>query len=101
MANAPIKKLRDYGLSTAIFEWNNDGKKSYSISLQRSYKKKDATEYTNESINIYPEDLLKLSRLLERTYDSYLALMQSDAPASAPAPIQAAPQQANSDDIPF
>lgn len=101
MANAPIKKLRDYGLSTAIFEWNNDGKKSYSISLQRSYKKKDATEYTNESINLYPEDLLKLSRLLERTYDSYLALMQSDAPASAPAPQQTTQQATNSDDIPF
>lgn len=99
----PVIKLKDFGVSTAVFEWVRDGKKSYSISLQRSYKKKDSDEYVNETINLYPEDLLKYAHLLERTYDAYNAYAygegkkQTSAPASSPAQSSAPVD----DDIPF
>lgn len=99
----PVIKLRDFGVSTAIFEWVRDGKKSYSISLQRSYKKKDAKEYTNETINLYPEDLLKYAHLLEKTYDAYndYAYGNSEKQASAPEAAPTAPSADDDDDIPF
>lgn len=101
----PVIKLRDFGVSTAVFEWDRDGKKSYSISLQRSYKKKDAKEYTNETINLYPEDLLKYAHLLEKTYDAYNAYAYGEDKKQASAPAQGWSQSespANDDsDIPF
>lgn len=101
----PIVKLRDFGVSTAIFKWNNNGKETYSVSLQRSYKKKDSDEYVNETINLYPEDLLKYAHLLERTYDAYNAYSygegkkQSSTAAAAPASDPANPPVDY--DIPF
>lgn len=103
MANAPIKKIKDYPLTVAIFEWNKDGKKSYSISLQRSYKKKDTGEYVNETINLYPEDLLKFQNLTSVAYNDILSRTQdkpSEQPASQPA-AQQTPTSVTDDDIPF
>ena len=102
MANAPVIKIKDFGVSTAVFEWaNQDGKKSYSIALQRSYKKKDAQDYTEETINMYPEDLLKFAALLTRTYNELVDYRNVNR-QSAPAATQAAPQASVSDDsIPF
>lgn len=110
MANEPIIKLRDFGVSTAVFEWKNDNKKSYSISLQRSYKKKDSDEYVNETINLYPEDLLKYAQLLEQTYQKYVNYRISEfdkTRGSKPtttqpsAPAQNVTSAAIDDDIPF
>ena len=106
MANAPVIKIKDFGVSTAVFEWaNQDGKKSYSIALQRSYKKKDAQDYTEETINMYPEDLLKFAALLTRTYNDLADYRNTNksTPQATPQPTpQAAPQPAASDDsIPF
>ena len=106
MANAPVIKIKDFGVSTAVFEWaNQDGKKSYSIALQRSYKKKDAQDYTEETINMYPEDLLKFANLLIRTYNDLADYRNTNkaTPQATPQPTpQAAPQPAASDDsIPF
>lgn len=104
MPNTPIIKLRDYGVSTAVFEWDRDGKKSYSISLQRSYKKKDEKEYTNETINIYPEDLLRYAYLLQKTYGAYNDYIQSMREKAATAQSPAAPvsnQPVIDNDIPF
>ena len=102
MANAPVIKIKDFGVSTAVFEWaNQDGKKSYSIALQRSYKKKDAQDYTEETINMYPEDLLKFANLLIRTYNDLADYRNTNKSTPQPTP-QAAPQPAASDDsIPF
>lgn len=104
MPSTPVVKLKDFGVSTAIFEWERDGKKSYSIALQRSYKKKDEKEYTNETINLYPEDLLKFAHILTRTYDAYNAYAYGEGKKqevkSAPAQQQSA-QSVTEDDIPF
>ena len=106
MANAPVIKIKDFGVSTAVFEWaNQDGKKSYSIALQRSYKKKDAQDYTEETINMYPEDLLKFAALLTRTYNELVDYRNANKPTPQATPQvtpQAAPQASASDDsIPF
>lgn len=80
----PIKKLKDFGVSTAIFEWtNNDGKKNYTISLQRSFKKKDSEEYVNETINLFPEDLLKFAKILENTYNELTKIRNGEKPSEA------------------
>lgn len=103
MANTPVIKIKDFGVSTAVFEWaNQDGKKSYSIALQRSYKKKDAQDYTEETINMYPEDLLKFAALLTRTYNELVDYRNANR-QSAPAATQAAPQASSvaDDSIPF
>ena len=106
MANTPVIKIKDFGVSTAVFEWaNQDGKKSYSIALQRSYKKKDAQDYTEETINLYPEDLLKFAALLTRTYNElvdYRNVNKSTPQATPQVTPQATPQPSASDDsIPF
>lgn len=67
----PIIKTRDFGVSTSVFEWKKDDKKTYTISLQRTYKKDD--KYVNETINMFPEDLLRYARLLEMTYERLTA----------------------------
>lgn len=102
MANAPIKKIKDYPLTAAIFEWDKDGKKSYSVSLQRTYKKKDTGEYVNETINLYQEDLLKLVNLANITYNDIIR-RQQDKPSeqSASQPTAQTPASVTNDDIPF
>ena len=102
MAYTPVIKIRDFGVSTAVFEWNNpDGKTSYSIALQRSYKKKDAQEFTEETINMYPEDLLKFANILIRTYND-LADYRGAKRSSPQTAAQPAPQASTTDDsIPF
>jgi len=98
MSNTPVVKNRDLGVSTAVFEWTNqDGKKTYSVSLQRSYKKKDEKEYTDEIINMYPEDLLKVANLLTRTYNDLLDYRAATKPVITPS----TPSSIDSDNIPF
>lgn len=100
MSNAPVIKNRDLGISTAVFEWTNqDGKKTYSVSLQRSYKKKDEEKYTEETINMYPEDLLKVANLLARTYNDLLDYRAANKPVTTP--TTATPSSVDSDNIPF
>lgn len=68
MSNAPILVASDYMMKVSVFEHNRDGKDNYSFCLQRSYKKKDTDEYVNETINLFPEDVLKMSHLLDSAY---------------------------------
>lgn len=75
MPNTPIIKRKDFGISVAVFEWNKDGKDSYSAVLQRSYKKKDSEEYVNETINMHIEDLLRMAELLKSSYRFYTNYM--------------------------
>lgn len=65
----PIKTLRDGAIKTAVFEQQTtDGRTSYSVVLERSFKKKDSTEWESQKLNIFAEDLLKIASLCERTY---------------------------------
>ena len=109
MPNLPILSSKDMGLSVACFEWNQqDGKKNYSFSIQRSHKKKDSEEYENETINCYADELLKLANLCQRAYNQYVKYRQDhkDTPATTPASASvqsssSAPAQSLDDDIPF
>lgn len=65
--SAPILVASDFLMKVSVFEHNRDGKDSYSFCLQRSYKNKNG-EYVDETINLSPEDLLKMSALLDDAY---------------------------------
>lgn len=65
--SAPILVSSDYLMKVSVFEHSKDGKDSYSFCLQRSYKNKNG-EYVNETINLFPEDVLKMSALLDDAY---------------------------------
>lgn len=86
--NKPILTTRDRTLSVSIFKkqaTGNDGQEHtfYSACLQRSYKDKNG-EWQRESINIYPDELLKVSALTMRAYNQLsLALQQEKEIAQA------------------
>ena len=77
MTNQPAKptaKLRDGVLSVAV--WANkseDGKLFYSTTFARSYK--DGEDW-KETTSLNADDLLKVSRLLQRAYDKIVELKQ-------------------------
>jgi hypothetical protein len=102
MANAPVKKISDYPFGLSIFEHTNEnGRKTYSVSLQRSYKKKDTGEYVNETMNMYEEDLLKLSTATEMAYWA-INNIKNNAPKPQAQPVaQQTPASVTNDDIPF
>lgn len=103
----PIIKMSDRGLSIAVFEFQNqNGPNTFSVNLQRAFKKKDAQEWTREEIHCYEEDLLKIAHLCHEAYDALRKYRSpkpkekeaTHAPAQAPAP---APAQTEEDSIPF
>lgn len=69
MADKPIISRRDGNISMSVFyNIGTDGKSYYSIQLQRSYKKKDAQDWTREDVTMFPDDLLKLENIARCTY---------------------------------
>lgn len=101
MANAPVKKISDYPFGLSIFEHTNEnGRKTYSVSLQRSYKKKDTGEYVNETMNMYEEDLLKLSTATEMAY-WVINNIKNNAPKPQAQPVAQTPATTTDDSIPF
>lgn len=69
MNEKPIIQRKDGNISMSVFyNATEDGKGYYSIQLQRSYKKKDDQDWTRETINMFPEDLLKLENISGCTY---------------------------------
>ena len=101
MANAPVKKISDYPFGLSIFEHTNEnGRKTYSVSLQRSYKKKDTGEYVNENMNVYEEDLLKLSSAAEMAYWA-INNIKNNAPKPQAQPVAQTPAATIDDSIPF
>lgn len=106
----PIIKIKDRGLSIGVFEYRNpDGSTSISCDVQRSYKKKDAQDWTRENIHCYEDDLLKIANICTRTYNAIMNhrdkraqdKAQSQAPAQAPAAAPAQSQAPTDDEIPF
>ena len=69
MNEKPIIQRKDGNINMSVFyNATKDGKGYYSIQLQRSYKKKDDQDWTRETINMFPEDLLKLENIAGCTY---------------------------------
>ena len=75
----PVIKRQDGQLKFAVFKFiTEDGKARYSIQGQRSYKKKGTEEWVQETINMFPEDLLRLANLATTTYTDIRADMFKD-----------------------
>lgn len=106
----PVIQNRDRLLSASVFsrevDFKNDGHTQtvYSVSLQRSYQKKDGKDWFRENINLSPDECLRLANLLIRTYNSIVNYVQehkkSTSSADYPAQAMETPNELN-DDIPF
>lgn len=99
MENKPIIQTRDRTLSISIFRRDKDGQSSYGACLQRSWKDKITGEWKREQINLFPDELLKLAALCNRTYAEILTYVQSQPISAHPAQVMS---NENLDDtIPF
>lgn len=98
MENRPIIQTRDRGLSISIFKRQKDDHDTYGACLQRSWKDKDSGEWKREQINLFPDELLKLSSLCARAYTDTLIYVQANRPASSGGQY---PSQELNDEIPF
>jgi len=101
----PIISTQDRALRIGVFKFfNPDGSENLSVNIQRSFKKKDAQDWTREEIHCYDDDLLRMANLCTRVYNAIQtyraknAQQKQQAPAQAPA--AAAPAQ-NDNEIPF
>lgn len=104
----PVIKLSDRALSIGVFVFKNqDGTENISCDIQRSYKKKDAQDWTRENIHCYEDELLKIANICTRAYNAICnrraskSKAQAQAPAQAPAPVPAQTQAPVDDEIPF
>ena len=77
MVNKPIKKFRSGNIDVSI--WSNKRKlhddtevEFKTVSLTRSYKKKDEDIWRSEVINLRRQDLPKISTLLNEAYKELL-----------------------------
>ena len=64
----PIDRLTDGNIKSSIWENENDKGKYYSANIARTYR--DQNGRVAESNSYGANDLLKLARLSEKTYDS-------------------------------
>jgi len=92
-ANKPVVSTRDRNLSISVFARQTTDQQgvnhtSYGACLQRSYRKKDASDWTREQINLFPEELLKLAALCVRTYNDTIAYAQANQPQGGSYPAQ-------------
>lgn len=99
----PLFNLRDKNLSASCFERTveKDGK-TYnfkSVCIQRAYKKKGEDKYTNEQMNLTPEELLKLSRLCVSAYGEIVNLDLTKVKVTTNTSVSN--QDIPNDDIPF
>lgn len=104
----PILTFRDKSFSASVFKKEHDSKTFYGICIQRSYKRnKESDKWEREQINIFPEDLLRLSALLQDTYRKILDYSQAKKPTTTAVEYQAAKEGWDAqedgfdDDIPF
>lgn len=82
----PVISNRDRSLSISIFkkdQIDNEGhlRTYYSACLQRSYQKpedKGTDKWQRENINLYPDELLKLSVLALKTYNDTTSYAQAN-----------------------
>jgi len=78
--NKPAATIRDGAISATI--WKNQGEKGrfYSVRITRSWKDKDGNYH--DSNDFSGTDLLIVSRLASRAYDTVCELRQSDRDAN-------------------
>lgn len=79
----PYLSVRDRMLSVSFFKKERqdmDGaiRTVYSANLQRCYTVKDSDELKHESLNLFPDDLLKVSALCIRAYNQLISVLQDE-----------------------
>ena len=85
----PIISRRDRNINISVFKnTKDDGKDYYSVCLQRSYKKQGEEEWTRETINLFPDDLLKLANLSRCAYTDIVAHAQQNKATATEYPAQ-------------
>lgn len=104
--NEPVIKISDRGLSVGVFEFvNQDGSKNISCNIQRSFKKKDAQDWTRENIHCYEDDLLKIANICTSAYNAIVSRrtkkvspQQAEQAKTQPDPLD---EPELNDEIPF
>ncbi len=97
--NKPVINNRDRLLSVSVFKKEAKDDRGqvrtyYSACLQRSFQKpedKGSDKWQRETINLYPDDLLRLSALLAKTYNDIVGDIRDDVKTrimGTPAPVQ-------------
>lgn len=103
--NKPIIQDRDRVYSISIFRKERadaTGKMQpyYGACLQRSFKRKDSQEWEREQINLFPEDLLRIAALCERTHNDLTLWLESWAKQNGKQTTEY-PAQTMDEDVPF
>jgi hypothetical protein len=109
--NKPVVSNRDKLLSVSVFPHTDDqGRTTYGASLQRAYQKpeqKGSDNFERQKINLYPDELLRIAALCERTYNDiliYAQINKQQSTGSHPAQtmdVDNAPEPVADDTIPF
>lgn len=80
--NRPVETLRDGNLKATVWENTRDEKLMHSVQFRRSYRDQEGQYRDTDSFS--GNDLLRLSRLADQSYDVLTRLRserQKDAPA--------------------
>lgn len=81
---SPVITIRDRGLTVSFFErevkdlGTGETTKSYGACLQRSWRDKTNGDWKREQINLFPDELLKLSALCPRAYNALVEYVQAN-----------------------
>jgi hypothetical protein len=71
-SNKPVV-LSDTGHGTKVKLWNNknktDGTDFQTVSIERSFKRKDSDQWETQKVNLNADDLLAVARGLEKGHD--------------------------------
>lgn len=65
--NGPVDKLRDGNITASIWENTHDGRSIHNVQFQRSYRGADGQMHNASTFG--HNDLLRLSKLAERSYE--------------------------------
>ena len=70
------------------------------MNIQRSYKPKDGTDWKRDKINLFLEELLPLSALIQRAYGGFVHQRQIDAEIAKANSVGNFPQSSYDDQTP-
>jgi hypothetical protein len=70
-SNKPVV-LADNGHGSKVKLWTNraDGREFQTVSIERSFKRKDSDQWETQKVNLNAEELLAIARGLEKGHDA-------------------------------
>ena len=81
-SNGPVDRLRDGNLSASIWENTHEGRTVHNVQFQRSYRAADGQMQNASTFG--HNDLLRLSRLAERSYERTRELREAQRQEQQP-----------------